>query len=65
MGIAPGAESGDLRRRRLGLGGVVEVVERDVGTRLGEPQRDGAPDAALGARHENDLAGAPTVLHAE
>ena len=57
----PPAEGDDLRRRGFRGRLVVQEVERHVGPGLGEPDGDGAPDAALGARHEDDLAGAPLV----
>src|SRR5262249_40614258 len=55
------AEGDDLRRRRLGGRLVVQVIERHVGPGLGESDRDGAPDTALGARDKHDLSCAPPV----
>ena len=53
----PPAERGDLSRHGLGGGLVVQEVEGHIGTGGGEPERDRAADAALGARHEHDLSG--------
>ena len=56
---SPAAERGDLGRGGLRRRLVVEEVERHVGALPREAERDGAPDAALRARDEDDLPGAP------
>ena len=39
------------------LGGAFAVIDRDVGARFGERQRDGRADAAGGAGDEGDAVG--------
>jgi hypothetical protein len=57
----PPPEGVDLPRRGLRGHLVVQEVERHIGAGLGKSQRNRAPDAALGARHEGGLSGAPLV----
>jgi hypothetical protein len=49
----------DLRDHVVGRFGVRHVVDHDVGTVGGEPQRDGLADPAVATGHDRDLAFEP------